>query len=91
MDYAYGDYVIYDPGYKDPEVGRVVRKVFNGNWFVCYHNGCTASSTPANMLRPATTVEIAEASPRIGYHRFDADCPDHDPDVCVGCIHDKEN
>lgn len=86
--YAYGDYVMFDPGYCEPEIGRITGPSANGNWFVCYHDGCTASSTPADMLRPATDDEIAKASPHIGHHRFDADCPDYIPEACSMCIHD---
>lgn len=86
-EYAYGDYVVYYPGYREPETGRVTGKTTSG-WRVCYHDGCTAASTPAEMLRPATDDEIADASPRLGHHRFDAECPDFDPDCCFGCVHD---
>lgn len=86
-EYRYGDYVVYDPGYKEPEIGRVTRQGAYGNWFVCYHEGCTAACTPADMLRPATKREVLGASPRIGYHRFDAECPDCDEMACGMCMH----
>ena len=87
-EYGYGDYVVYDPGYKPAEVGRVVRRG-RGGWFVCYHEGCTAALTPDEFLRPAAAEEAARAVPGIGHHRFDAECPDYDRNVCVGCVHDR--
>ena len=57
-EYGYGDYVVYDPGYRPAEVGRVVRRG-RGGWFVCYHAGCTAALTPDETLRPATAEEVA--------------------------------
>lgn len=90
-EYGYGDYVAYDPGYKEPEIGRVTRQGANGGWYVCYHDGCTAACTPEEMLRPATEEEIAKAMPDLGHHRFDESCPEYDPDACVGCRHDRSD
>lgn len=42
--YSFGDWVVYDPGYKEPEIGRVTEDR-GDSAFVCYHTGCTASST----------------------------------------------
>ena len=42
--YSFGDWVVYDPGYKDPEIGRVTEDK-GESAFVCYHAGCTAAST----------------------------------------------
>lgn len=82
-DYEYGDYVVYDPGYCEPEIGRYVRSNAAGSAYVCYHDGCTE----ARLLRPATDEEIAGASPHIGYHRFDQECPDYDGSCCSYCEH----
>ncbi|MCI6843822.1 MAG: hypothetical protein MR874_03560 [Coriobacteriaceae bacterium] len=84
----YGDYVVYDPGRREPEVGRFVSHDAAGSAYVCYHDGCTAARTPGRLLRPATESEAAGASPRIGFHRFDAECPSYDPGCCMGCVHD---
>lgn len=86
-DYEFGDYVVYDPGYCEPEIGRYVRSNAAGSAYVCYHDGCTAACTEASMLRPATDEEIAGASPHIGYHRFDQKCPDYDGSCCSYCEH----
>ena len=86
IKYRYGDYVAYDPGWREPEIGRVTRA--RGDVvFVCYSDGCTAACTEASMLRPATDEEIAGVSPHIGYHRFDQECPDYDGSCCSYCEH----
>ena len=72
--YKFGDWVAYDPWYRDPEIGRVT--IDKGDSaFVCYHQGCTASRTPKKYLRRATMEEILAAPRGIGYHRFDSECP----------------
>lgn len=86
----YGDYVVYDPGYKKPEIGRVTTQSKSGDWFVCYHAGCTAACTPVSLLRKATQREIAAAPNDLGYHRFDPYCPEYNSKVCFNCIHSKE-
>lgn len=72
--FAFGDWIIYDPGYKK-EIGRVTedKGKFVG---VCYHMGCTASFTDRQYLRPATEAEIQAAPHGLGFHRFDSYCPD---------------
>ena len=83
---VFGQYVMYVPGYKEPEVGRMVSLTRDGKAaYVCYHEGCTAAATPLSMLRSATPEEIDAASPHLGYHRFDTHCPDYTPDVCSCC------
>lgn len=78
-DYHFGDWVTYDPGYRDPEIGRVT--IDKGDSaFVCYHQGCTAANTPKKYLRRATMEEILAAPRGIGYHRFDSEC--HSADGC---------
>lgn len=83
MTYRFGDWVIYDPGYKQG-IGRVT-ECGERSAFVCYHQGCTAASTPLEYLRPATDAEIAEAPAGIGFHRFDATCPKRDEECCYMC------
>ena len=78
--YSFGDYVVYETGYKS-EVGRVTEDC-GDSVFVCYHDGCTAASTPKEYLRMATDAEIAKSSPNLGYHRFDGNCPEYVPGIC---------
>ena len=87
--YRFGDWVTYDPGYRDPDVGRVVR---DGGDFaaVCYSCGCTSAHTPKRFLRRATMEEILAAPRGIGYHRFDAECPEYDAECCGDCVHDDK-
>lgn len=83
MTFGFGEWVVYDPGYKQ-EIGRVTECREN-TAFVCYTQGCTASATPLEYLRPATDKEIAEASALIGFHRFDETCPSRDEESCFMC------
>ena len=83
MSFNFGDWVIYDPGYKQ-EIGRVT-SCGERTAFVCYNFGCTAACTPLEYLRPATGAEIAKAPAGIGYHRFDGTCPDWLEECCSGC------
>lgn len=72
--YSFGDWVVYDPGYEDPEIGRVTED--KGDLvFVCYHTGCNASTTYKRALRRATEAEIKAAPGGIGFHRFGSWCP----------------
>lgn len=72
--YRFGDWVVYDPGYKAPEIGRVTEDKVD-LVFVCYHTGCTAAITDKRHLRRATEAEILAAPDGIGHHRFDPRCP----------------
>lgn len=86
MSYKRGDWVVFAPGYKSPEIGRVAscRPVSNA-CFVCYTHGCTAALTAYEMLVPYDPERFPGLvrDERIGYHRFDPDgCPDYDPCVC---------
>ena len=83
MSYNFGDWVVYDPGYKQ-EIGRVA-ECRERSAFVCYDFGCTARSTPLEYLRPATDAEGARAHAGIGFHRFDATCPSRDEECCFMC------
>ena len=83
MNYGFGDWVVYDPGYKQ-EIGRVT-ECGDANAWVCYSTGCTAASTPLDCLRPATDKEIAQAPNGIGFHRFDRFCPSRDEECCFMC------
>lgn len=82
--YSYGEWVVFDPGYKDPEVGRVTTDK-GDSAFVCYHAGCTAARTDKRHLRRATEDEVAAAPAGIGFHRFDAACPERDGEACAHC------
>ena len=72
--YSFGDWVVYDTGYKASEIGRVTEDK-GDSVFVCYHTGCTAASTYKKSLRRATEAEILAAPGGIGFHRFDHWCP----------------
>lgn len=87
--FAFGEYVVYEPEHGEVHVGRITQDSGTDFVFVCYHDGCTASATPRELLRLATDTEIASVSPNIGYHRFDENCPDYDRDACFMCEHDK--
>lgn len=71
--FNFGDWVIYDPGYKQ-EIGRVTLDL-GKRAYVCYDMGCTAASTLKEHLRHATKEEIKSAPDGIGFHRFDFYCP----------------
>ncbi len=83
MGFEFGDWVVYDPGYKQ-EIGRVT-KVRGNSAFVCYSYGCTAAATPLEHLRIANDGEIAAADKAIGFNRFHECCPERDEYACVGC------
>ena len=89
MSFGFGDWVVYDPGYKR-EIGRVTECRENSA-FVCYSQGCTAASTSLEYLRPATDTEIASAIAGIGFHRFDETCPSRDDEACFMCRARKEH
>ena len=84
MKYKFGEWVVYDPGYKQ-EIGRVT-ECRDSSAFVCYSTGCTAASTPLEYLRHATDDEIAAADNAIGYNRFHEYCPSWDEFACLGCM-----
>ena len=84
--YRYGGWVVYDPGYANPPLGRVAADAGDA-CFVCYHQGCTAERTPKENLRRATDEERVAAPYGIGFHRFDRKCPEYDAECCQGCIH----
>lgn len=81
--YSFGDWVVYDPGYKEPEIGRVTEDR-GESAFVCYHTWCTAASTYKRSLRRATEAEILAAPGGIGHHRFDPWCPS--AKECLGIV-----
>lgn len=82
--YAFGDWVVFDPGYCAPEVGRVTEDT-GRTAYVCYHQGCTAAGTDKRHLRRATMEEILSAPRGIGFHRFDEACPERDEELCGHC------
>lgn len=83
MNYTFGDWVVYDPGYTT-QIGRVT-ECREKSAFVCYHGGCTAASTPLEHLRSATAEEIELADKSIGFHRFDEYCPVRLEHACYMC------
>lgn len=85
--FEFGDYVAYEPGYGEAQIGRVTEDAGNEFLLVCFHDGCTAAYAPREKLRHATDEEIEAASPDIGFHRFDESCPDYDRDACFMCEH----
>lgn len=85
--FKFGDWVVYDPGYKK-EIGRVAKVSPNGkSVWVCYHEGCTAASTPVEYLSPYNPEVHTDLTPndKIGFHRFDWNCPKYDPEACGNC------
>ena len=83
MRFGLGDWVVYDPGYKQ-EIGRVTECRENSA-FVCYSQGCTAASTPLEYLRLASDDEVENADKGIGFHRFDESCPSRVEEACFMC------
>ena len=83
MSFEFGDWVVYDTGYK-MEIGRVT-ECRDDYAFVCYHQGCTAAATPLEHLRPAKRGEIENADKSIGFHRFDESCPEREESACFMC------
>lgn len=86
-----GDWVVYEIGSRR-EIGRVWR-VGDRVAFVCYHFGCTAAATPIELLRPYDRDADDDLVPdaRIGFHRFDDECPVYEPQVCGGCKEEKND
>lgn len=89
-----GDWVVFAPGYKSPEIGRVANvNVETNACFVCYTHGCTAALTAVEMLEPYDPERFPDLVPdeRIGYHRFDeGGCPDYDPGACFASCRGRE-
>ena len=58
---------------------------------VCYSQGCTVARTDCGMLEPYDRDKFPDLVPdmRIGFHRFDDDCPEYDSAVCFGCKQSK--
>jgi len=83
MRFEFGDWVVYDPGYKQ-EIGRVT-ECGELTARVCFTQGCTAAATPLEHLRSATDAEVAGAGAGIGFHRFDPTCPNRDDECCHMC------
>lgn len=81
-----GDWVVFVPGCKAPEIGRVAGTNYAMDaCYVCYSHGCTSALTANEMLVPYDPDEFPDLVPdvRIGYHRFDPDgCPDYEPGAC---------
>ncbi|WP_304598277.1 hypothetical protein [Adlercreutzia caecimuris] len=82
-----GDYVLFDTGFGDCDLGRVA-SVSGNIAFVCFSTGCTASACTQEYLRVIEPSECEE-SISFGHHRFDDFCPDYDPDCCSAYCPDK--
>ena len=94
FEFKRGDWVVFAPGYKSPEIGRVacVKAEMNA-CFVCYSHGCTAALTACEMLEPYDPEKFPDLVPdeRIGYHRFDeGGCPDYEPGVCDALCEERD-
>lgn len=81
-----GDYVVYRRN-GERQLGRVASfgNYDRGRAFACLDEGCTASAANIADLFPATATERARAVQEgrlLGYHRFDASCPDCTPERC---------
>ena len=87
-NFSFGDWVVYNPSYTK-EIGRFVSysKEDKSTAFVCYSAGCTAANTPTKYLRHYDEQEDKNLvkDEKIGYHRFDTNCPDYNKDVCSCC------
>ncbi len=80
-----GDWVVFDPQ-RRRQIGRVA-SVGDKVAFVCYSHGCTAASSPLDLLVPYDPDLFPDLAPdaRIGFHRFDDYCPSYDPTFCPQC------
>lgn len=83
-----GDWVVFAPGYKTPEIGRVwTYDLYRNTCGVCYSHGCTPATTACEMLRAYSPEEFPDLVPdnRIGFHRFDSECLEYDESACGAC------
>lgn len=94
-EFKKGDWVVFAPDYKSPEIGRVASVDIASNvCFVCYTHGCTAARTACEMLVPYEPGRFPDLVPdeRIGHHRFDeGGCPDYDPGACRAFCRGRED
>lgn len=70
-----GDWVVYQNGMRF-ELGRVVRRNNKDTgWFICYHNGDTATSTPNECLHEIMNLsnEMGITPMTLGGDRFKHD------------------
>lgn len=65
-----GDYVVYDPGYKEVEIGRVSSCRNDRSVFVCYHAGDSAAATDQSMIRKISNQEMILLT-ALGGNQFD--------------------
>lgn len=83
-----GDWVAYQAGPDGPvEIGRVTEDC-GESAFVCYSSGCTAASTPKELLSPIRNFRFIDQS-AIGHHRFDDSCPEYTEEACDGICPEK--
>lgn len=82
-----GDYVSITYPTGDGELGRVA-SVDGDKAFVCFSTGCTAERCDAGDLRRVLGT-FEQPGHRLGYHRFDAECPEYDPECCAAYCPEK--
>lgn len=87
-DFAKGDYVVFANGGGHRDYGRVASVGENGNVFVCFTTGCTAASCNPSALRQVAPSAWMLATP-FGHNRFNASCPDFDPECCAAYCPEK--
>lgn len=83
-EFKEGQYVIYQNG-RSFEIGRIHHRNANGNYAVAYHTGCTLASTPEDNLHPIKNDYIFGCEENLGYHVFDDECINFDPECCFQC------
>ena len=87
-EFTKGDYVVHINEFGDGDYGRVASVVDGGRVFVCFTSGCTASACdPAHLRRVEPRAWMGQVG--FGYHRFDDECPDYDPEFCAAYCPEK--
>lgn len=86
--FAKGDYVKFVGMFGDGGCGRVASVGGNGLVFVCFTAGCTAEACDPICLKPVKPSKRMLETP-FGHHRFDASCPEYDPECCAAYCPEK--
>ena len=87
-DFVKGEWVAYVPGDGRAEFGRVASVTDDGDPRICFTEGCTAATTPKDMVLKAEPGTF-DPNLRIGHHRFDDFCPDYDEECCAAFCPEK--
>lgn len=82
-----GDYVICVDANGDGDYGRVA-SVRADKVFVCFTTGCTTAACVPSDLSAVAPRAWMLATP-FGHHRFDASCPEYDPECCAAYCPEK--